>query len=56
MIREVKNTVTETYVISDHNCEEIVGIICEKKLQKTSQTEFRIEKSIRKKFDNHLVK
>ena len=37
-----------TYVIEQLNAEEIVGIFLEKKLQKTNQTEFRIEKVLKK--------
>ena len=49
MIKEVKNTVPWTYVISDLNGEEITGTFCEKELQKTNQEEFRIEKLIKRK-------
>ena len=38
-------TVPWTYVISNLNGEEITGSFYEKELQKTSQKEFRIEKS-----------
>ena len=38
-----------TYVISDFNDEENVGTFYEKKLQKTNQEEFRVEKAIKKK-------
>ena len=44
MIEKVKNNVLSTYVISDLNGEEIVGTFYKKELQKTNQTEFRIEK------------
>ena len=44
MIEKVKNNVPSTYVISDLNGEEIVGTFYKKELQKTNQTEFRIEK------------
>ena len=37
--------------MSDLNGEEIVRIFYEKKLQKTSQKEFRIEKVIKRKDD-----
>ena len=40
----MKNTVPWTYAISDLNGEEITGSFYEKKLQKTNQKEFRIEK------------
>ena len=45
-----------TYVISDLNGEEVVGSIYEKKLQKTNQKEFRIEKVIKKKGNKLYVK
>ena len=44
MIKNVKNTVLLRYVEKDLNCEEIAGTFCEKELQTTNQTEFRIEK------------
>ena len=47
-IKKVKNTVPWTYVIEDLNCKEIVGTFNEKHLQKTNQTEFRVEKVIKK--------
>ena len=56
MIKEVKNTVPWTYVISDLNGEEIIETFYEKKLQKTNQEEFRIEKVIKKKADKLYVK
>ena len=40
MIKKVKNTV----VFNGFNGEEIIGTFYEKELQKTNQTEFRIEK------------
>ena len=36
MIKQVKNTVPWTYVISDLKGEEIVGTFYEKKMQKTN--------------------
>ena len=48
MIKKVKNTVPRTYVISDLNGEEIVRIFYEKKLRKTNQKEFSVEKVIKK--------
>ena len=45
-----------TYVINDLNDEEIVGVFYEKELQRTSQTEFRIEKSIKRRADKLCVK
>ena len=44
-----KNTLPWTYVISDFNGEEIVRTFYEKELQKTNQTDFRIEKVIKRK-------
>ena len=49
VIKEVKNTVSWTYVINNLNGEEIVGTFYEKELQKASQEEFRIEKSLKEK-------
>ena len=46
---KVKNTMPWTYVIEDLNGEKIVGTFYEKELQKTNQTDFRIEKVIKKK-------
>ena len=37
VIKEVKNTVPRTYVISDFNGDEIIGTFYEKELQKTNQ-------------------
>ena len=51
VIKNVKNTVSWTYVINDLNSEEIMGTFYEKKLQKTSQEEFRIENVIKRKGD-----
>ena len=42
VIKEVKNTVLWTYIISDLNGEEIVGMFYEKELQKTNQKKFRV--------------
>ena len=56
MIKEVENTVPWKYVIIDLNGEEVVGTIYEKELQKTNQIESRIEKVIKRKFDNIYVK
>ena len=44
VINKIKNTVPWAYAISDLNGEEITGSFYEKKLQKTNQKEFRIEK------------
>ena len=56
MIIKVENTVPWTYVISDLKVEEIVGTLYGKKLQKTNQKEFRIEKVIKIKGDKLYVK
>ena len=56
VIKEVKNTVTWTYVINDLNDEEIIGTFYEKELQKTYQKELKIEKVLRKKGDKLYVK
>ena len=42
----VKNTVPQTYVISDLNGEEIGETFYKKSLQKANQKEFRVEKVI----------
>ena len=44
MIKNVKNTVPWTYVISDLKCEKIVGMFYEKELQKANQKEFKVKK------------
>ena len=46
---KVKNTVPWTFIISDLNDEEIVGIFYEKELQKINQKEFWVEKVIKRK-------
>ena len=56
VIMKVENTVPWTYVISDVKVEEIVGTLYGKKLQKTNQKEFRIEKVIKIKGDKLYVK
>ena len=56
MIKKVKNTVPWTYVVRDLNGEEIVGNFYQKELQKTNQTEFRVEKVIKRKGDKLYVK
>ena len=56
VIKKVKNTVPWTCVTNDLNGEEIVGTFYEKKLQKTNQQKFRIEKIIEKKGDKLYVK
>ena len=42
VIKNVINTLSWTYVISDLNSEEIVGMFYEKEEQKTNQKEFKI--------------
>ena len=56
MIKEIKNTVPWAYVTSGLKGEEIVGTFCGKELQKASQTEFRIEKVIKRKGDRFYLK
>ena len=56
MIKNVKNAVPWTYVISDLNGEEIVGTFYEKELQKANQKVFRVEKVIEIKGDKLYVK
>ena len=56
VIKQVKNTVPWTYVISDLNGEEIIGTFYEKELQKTNQQTFRIEKVIKRKGNKLYVK
>ena len=56
MIEKVKNTVPWTYVINDHDGEEIIGTFYEKELQKTNQQKFSMEKIIKRKGDKLYVK
>ena len=56
MIKNVKNTVPWTYIISDVKSEEIVGTFCKKQLQITNQKEFRVEKVIKTKDDKLYVR
>ena len=56
MIKEIKNTVPETYVINDLNGEEIIATFYEKELQQINQQEFRLEKVIKKKRNKLYVK
>ena len=44
VFKEVTNTIPWTHVINDLNSEKIIATFYEKKMQKTNQTEFRIEK------------
>ena len=56
MIKEIKNTVSSTYVINDLNSERIIGTFYEKKLQNIDQQELRIKKVIKKKGNKLHVK
>ena len=56
MIKEVKNTVQCTYVISYFNVEEIVGTFYEKEVKRTNQTEFRPQNVLKKNCDKLYVK
>ena len=56
VVKKIKSTVPWTYVISDSNGEEIIGSFYEKKLQKTNQKEFRIEKVLKTKGNKLYVK
>ena len=49
VIKKVKNTVPWTYLIEDLNGRGIIGKFYEKDFEKVHQTEFRIEKLIKKK-------
>ena len=55
-VKNVKRTVSWTYVISVLSNEEIVGISYEEDFQKTNQKEFRVEKVVQKKGDELYVK
>ena len=44
-----------TDVSNDFNGEEIVGTFYEKKLQKTNQKKFRVEKVIKKKVISYML-
>ena len=46
VIKKVKNSLPWTYVISDLNGQEIVGTFYKKKLQKTNQKNFEVERVI----------
>ena len=52
---KIRNTVPWTYIINYLNGKEIIGTFYEKKLQKTYQQEFRIEKVIKRKGDKLYV-
>lgn len=55
-ISEVQNTVPVTYKLKDLNNEDIKGSFYEKELQKTKQDTYRIEKVLRRKGNEILVK
>ena len=56
VIKEVKTTVSWTYVIINLDGEQIIGAFYEKELQNTNQEEFRIVKVIKKKGNKLYVK
>ena len=56
IVKNIKNTVPCTYVISDLNGEKIAGHFYGKELQNTNQKEFRIEKTIKGKGNKLYVK
>ena len=56
LIKEVRNTVPWTCVVSDLKSEEIVGTFYEKKLQRANQKGFIVEKVIMKKGDKLYLK
>ena len=58
MIKKVKSTVPWTYVVSGPNGVETVGTFHKKELQKKkkNQTEFRVEKVMKRKCDKLYVK
>ena len=49
VIKKVQHFVLGTYVTSDLNSEEIVGTFYEKELQETNETEFKVEKVVKRK-------
>ena len=49
MVEKVENTVRWVYAIEELNDGKTVGTLYEKELQKANQTEFRIEKVMKKK-------
>ena len=55
-IKQVKNTLSWTYITDDLIGEGIIGTFYEKELQKTNQIAFRIEKIIKRKDDKLYVK
>ena len=55
-ISKIQLTIPVTYKITYYNEEEIKGSFYEQRVQKTSQDVFRIEKILRRKGDNSLIK
>ena len=55
-IKKVENTVPWTYFINDLKREVIIATFYDNGLQKTNQTEFRIEKVIKRKGEELYVK
>ena len=51
VVSKIKNTIPWSYVVNDLRGEEVTGSFYEKKLQKTSQEKFRIEKVLKRKGD-----
>ena len=56
IVSKINNTVPWIYVISDMNGEDIIVSFYEKKLQRTNQQIFRIEKIIKRKGNKLYVK
>ena len=56
VIKKVKHTVLQTYIINDLNGEEIVGAFYEKEVEKANQKELTIEKVVKRKGDKLYVK
>ena len=56
VVSKIKNTNSQTYVISDLNGEKIAGSFYEKELQKTSQEKFKTEKVLKRKGDKLSIK
>ena len=56
VIKKVKNTVPWGHVISNLNCEKIIGTFYEKQLEKANQQTFRIGIVIKKKGDKLYVR
>ena len=56
VIKKVKNNVPWTYRISDLNGKGIIGTLHKREFQKKNQTEFRLEKVVKRKGDKLYVK